>query len=89
MIKFKKSDFWNLKNEILNLLNERISATDQCLDYITEDNNSYELQGIINVNIFHFNHLKEILLRVEKHNEYLSNCYFNRKLNEYETNNSN
>lgn len=79
-------NFLKLKNEIIILLEERISATNQCLNYINDDKSSHELQSIIDTNIFYFNEFKKYLLKMQNHNEKLSNYYFNRKLNENEKN---
>lgn len=77
-------EFKKLKLEIENKLSERFVLTEIAINF---SNLEYEklidksrLKNIIDTNIFRFNKIRELLIKMETDNEYLLKCY--KELNE-------
>lgn len=72
-------EFKKLKLEIENKLSERFVLTEIAINF---SNLEYEklidksiLKNIIDTNMFRFNKIKELLVKMEIDNEYLLKCY--------------
>ena len=83
-------EFKKLKQDILNKLNERFILTEIAINFTNLEFekriDKSRLKNIIDTNLFRFNKIKEMLIKMEIDNEYLLKCY--KELND-KTNNSN
>lgn len=72
-------EFKKLKQDILNKLNERFILTETAINFTNLEFEKLidksRLKNIIDTNLFHFNKIKEMLIKMEIDNEYLLKCY--------------
>ena len=83
-------EFKKLKSEIETKLNERFIITETAISFTNLEFEKLidksRLKNIIDTNLFRFNKIKEMLIKMETDNKYLLKCY--KELND-KTNNSN